>query len=98
MISGSAFTGVRSVKYKDKLINFVFRLVADRDQADDIIQATMLKLNTHKHYYKNIVSSLSKKFGLKNKLMAPKVSKIVLNMGLGNDGNDKKKLNTAEVK
>jgi len=44
------------------------------------------------HYYKNIVSSLSKKFGLKNKLMAPKVSKIVLNMGLGNDGNDKKKL------
>ena len=41
-------------RYKDKLINFVFRLVSDRDQAEDIIQDTMLKLYTHKHYYKNI--------------------------------------------
>ena len=49
------------------------------------------------HYYKNIVQNLSKKFALKNKLMAPKILKIVLNMGLGNDGNDKKKLsNCAE--
>ena len=41
-------------RYKDKLINFVYRLVSDRDQAEDIIQDTMLKLYTHKHYYKNI--------------------------------------------
>ena len=41
-------------RYKDKLINFVFRLVNDRDQSEDIIQDTMLKLYTHKHYYKNI--------------------------------------------
>ena len=41
-------------RYKDRLINFVFRLVNDRDQAEDIIQDTMLKLYTHKHYYKNI--------------------------------------------
>ena len=46
------------------------------------------------HYKKTIVENLSKKFQMKNKLMAPKILKIVLNMGLGNDGNDKKKLKT----
>ena len=30
-------------------------------------------------------------FHIKNKLMAPKILKVVLNMGLGTDGNDKKK-------
>ena len=43
-------------------------------------------------YYKTTVENLSKKFKLKNKLMAPKIQKVVLNMGLGNDGNDQKKL------
>ena len=43
-------------------------------------------------YYKTTVENLSKKFQLKNKLMAPKMQKVVLNMGLGNDGNDQKKL------
>ena len=46
------------------------------------------------HYKKTIVENLSKKFQMKNKLMGPKVLKIVLNMGLGNDGNDKKKVQT----
>ena len=31
-----------------------------------------------------------KKFSLKNKLMVPKFLKVVLNMGLGIDGSDKK--------
>ena len=43
-------------------------------------------------YYKTFVDNLSKKFQIKNKLMAPKILKVVLNMGLGNDGNDKKKI------
>jgi len=45
-------------------------------------------------YKKTIVENLSKKFQMKNKLMAPKILKVVLNMGLGNDGNDKKKVQT----
>ena len=36
-------------RYKDKLINFVYRLVNDRDQAEDIIQDTMLKLLGKNH-------------------------------------------------
>ena len=41
-------------------------------------------------YEKKIISDLQKEFSLKNKLMVPKITKVVLNMGLGNDGNDKK--------
>ena len=43
-------------------------------------------------YDKKIVDDLQKKFSMKNKLMVPKVLKVVLNMGLGIDANDKKKL------
>tara|TARA_Y100000590_G_scaffold463905_1_gene631893 strand:+ start:491 stop:1054 length:564 start_codon:yes stop_codon:yes gene_type:complete len=43
-------------------------------------------------YDKKIISDLQKEFSLKNKYMVPKVTKVVLNMGLGNDGNDKKVL------
>ena len=44
------------------------------------------------HYNKVIVANLQNKFSLKNKLIVPKVLKVVLNMGLGADANDKKKL------
>ena len=43
-------------------------------------------------YDKTIVENLQKKFSMKNKLMVPKFLKIVLNMGLGADAKDKKKL------
>ena len=41
-------------------------------------------------YDKTIVENIQKKFSLKNKLMVPKLVKIVLNMGLGKDSTDKK--------
>tara|TARA_Y100000590_G_C15568880_1_gene957759 strand:+ start:24 stop:590 length:567 start_codon:yes stop_codon:yes gene_type:complete len=43
-------------------------------------------------YEKEIVNSLQKKFSFKNKLMVPRFVKVVLNMGLGSDANDKKKV------
>ena len=43
------------------------------------------------HYDKVIVVNLRNKFSMKNKLMVPKILKVVLNMGLGADANDKKK-------
>ena len=43
-------------------------------------------------YNKKIVVDLQKKFSMKNKFMVPKFIKVVLNMGLGLDANDKKKL------
>ena len=43
-------------------------------------------------YEKEIIKDLQSKFSMKNKLMVPKLVKVVLNMGLGLDGSDKKKL------
>ena len=44
------------------------------------------------HYDKVIVVNLQNKFSMKNKFMVPKILKVVLNMGLGADANDKKTL------
>jgi len=41
-------------------------------------------------YDKKIVSDIQKQFSMKNKHMVPRVTKVVLNMGLGADANDKK--------
>jgi len=41
-------------------------------------------------YNKTIIVDLQKKFSMKNKLMVPRIKKVVLNMGLGPDSNDKK--------
>jgi len=43
-------------------------------------------------YNKTIIENIQKKFSMKNKYMVPKFIKVVLNMGLGLDGSDKKKL------
>ncbi len=47
-------------------------------------------------YQKNIVPSLQTKFGYKNVNMGPKIEKIVINMGLGLDGNDSKIIKSCE--
>ena len=48
-------------------------------------------------YEKKIIEDLQKKFSMKNKYMVPKFVKVVLNMGLGLDANDKKKLQNCVV-
>lgn len=46
-------------------------------------------------YEKEVVPELVKEFGYKNKMAVPKLSKIVLNMGVGEAVADKKKLDAA---
>ena len=41
-------------------------------------------------YDKTIASDLQKRFSMSNRLMVPRIIKVVLNMGLGADANDKK--------
>ena len=41
-------------------------------------------------FYKEIQPALKSQFGFKNLYMGPKIEKVVLNMGLGLDGNDSK--------
>ena len=43
-------------------------------------------------YSKKVIDDLQKRFSMKNKHMVPKFIKVVLNMGLGLDGNEKKTL------
>ena len=45
---------------------------------------------------KEINPSLKEMFGYKNMYMGPKIQKIVLNMGLGLDGNDSKIINSCQ--
>ena len=47
-------------------------------------------------YFKEIQPALKSQFGFKNLYMGPKIEKIVLNMGLGLDGNDSKIINSCE--
>jgi RNA polymerase sigma-70 factor (ECF subfamily) len=41
-------------RYKDRLLNFVFRYFNNKEQAEDVVQDTLIKLYTHASYYKNI--------------------------------------------
>lgn len=41
-------------RYKDQLLNFVFRFVGNRTDAEDIIQETFLRVYRNKHMYKEI--------------------------------------------
>ena len=45
---------------------------------------------------KDIQPSLKEKFGYRNLYMGPQISKVVLNMGLGLDGNDSKIIKTCQ--
>ena len=47
-------------------------------------------------YYKEIQPALKEKLGFKNTFMSPKLQKVVLNMGLGLDGNDAKIVKSCE--
>ena len=41
-------------RYKDRLHNFVCRYMNNQTLAEDVVQETMIKLYTHKHYYKPV--------------------------------------------
>mgnify|MGYP001361447072 CR=1 FL=1 len=41
-------------RYRDRLINFVYPFFGDFEQAEDVVQETMLKLYEKKHYYREI--------------------------------------------
>ncbi len=47
-------------------------------------------------YHKEIVNKLSKEFDIKNKLAVPRVSKVVVNMGIGDAAKNKELLKAAK--
>ena len=41
-------------RYRNRLMTFVFRFLGDMELSEDIVQDSMIKVYTHKHYYKEI--------------------------------------------
>ena len=41
-------------RYKERLFNFVLRYFNNKEQAEDVVQDTLIKLYTHASYYKNV--------------------------------------------
>jgi RNA polymerase sigma-70 factor (ECF subfamily) len=41
-------------RYRDPLMNFIYRFVGDKTDSEDILQETFLRLYKNKHYYKEI--------------------------------------------
>ena len=41
-------------RYKDRLLNFIYRFLNDLDRSEDLVQDTLLKLYTHKDSYREI--------------------------------------------
>jgi len=41
-------------RYRDKLHNFIYHFLGDIEQAEDVVQDTMIKLYEKKHYYKQV--------------------------------------------
>ena len=41
-------------RYKDRLLNFIYRFLNDIDRAEDLVQDTFIKLYTHKNSYQEI--------------------------------------------
>jgi len=41
-------------RFKNKLLSFIYRFVNDLEIAEDILQDTLMKVFTHRHYYKEI--------------------------------------------
>jgi RNA polymerase sigma-70 factor (ECF subfamily) len=41
-------------RYKDPLLNFIYRFVGDLIESEDIVQDTFFRVYKNKHYYKNV--------------------------------------------
>lgn len=41
-------------RYKDPLLNFIYRFLGNQTDAEDILQETFLRLYKNKHYYKEV--------------------------------------------
>jgi RNA polymerase sigma-70 factor (ECF subfamily) len=77
-------------RYKDPLINFVYRFIGDRDASVDIVQDTMVKFYINRHSYKEFAKFSTWIYTIagnlaKNELKRRKRRKIYSLQGNGND-------------
>ena len=63
-------------RYKDRLLNFIYRFLNDLDQSEDLVQDTLLKLYTHKDSYKEIAKFSTWLFTIAANLARTELRKI----------------------
>ena len=87
-------------RYRDRLMNFIYRFVNDVELAEDVLQDTLVKIFTHRHYYKEIakvstwIYTIAGNFS-KTELRKRKRRKITQ---LSHMGKDDKVYNEEEIK
>src|SRR5688572_23523457 len=68
---------------------------ADQAPKEEARKAAAYAPRLKRDYEERIVKAMTEKFGYKNRLEVPRLEKIVLNMGVGEATQDKKKVDTA---
>ena len=63
-------------RYKDRLLNFIYRFLNDLDRSEDLVQDTLLKLYTHKDSYKEIAKFSTWLFTIAANLARTELRKI----------------------
>ena len=71
------------------------KAAAAADRAPPAPRPADYKPRLKSHYEKVVREALSKQFGYKNHMQIPKIEKVVLNMGIGEAVNDRKKVDNA---
>ena len=80
-------------RYKDRLYNYIYQFVRDRDLSEDLLQDTFLKLYTHKNSYREVakfstwIYTIAGNFA-KTELRKNKRRKTYSNSDLGFDNNE----------
>ena len=64
------------IRYKDRLIHFIYGFVNDVDKAEDLVQDTFMKLYTHKDSYKEIAKFSTWLFTIGGNLARTELRKI----------------------
>ena len=62
-------------RYRNKLLNFVYRYIGDFEISEDIVQDTMVKLYLKKHYYKEIAKFSTWLYTIAKNLAMPELRK-----------------------
>jgi len=63
-------------RYKDRLLNFIYRYLNDIDRSEDLVQDTLIKLYTHKDSYKEIAKFSTWLYTIASNLARTELRKI----------------------
>lgn len=90
-----AVAAAAAAKGKEAKAQKQAKAAAAADRAPPAARPADYKPRMKTHYEKVVRDALFQKFGYKNNMQIPKIEKVVLNMGIGEAVNDRKKVDNA---